>query len=101
MGGYHALMHLVKDQLVDPCEPRTINSAIASTGVDTYLPIGRSVDHDHGEVPSTSTTSVNIPVAQVVQGMGVEFSPTAEASTGPPPPPGSGNGKGKQGLVEP
>ena len=42
MGGYHALMHLVKDQLVDPCEPRTINSAIASTGVDTYLPIGRS-----------------------------------------------------------
>ena len=59
MGGYHALMHLVKDQLVDPCEPRTINSAIASTGVDTYLPIGRSVDHDHGEVPSTSTTTSN------------------------------------------
>jgi len=33
MGGYHALTHLVKDQLVERPEPRTVMGAIASTGL--------------------------------------------------------------------
>ena len=33
MGGYHALTHLIKDQLVERPEPRTIMGAIASTGL--------------------------------------------------------------------
>lgn len=71
MGGYHALMHLVKDQLIDYCEPRTVSGAIAGTGVATFVPnvavAAHRVpdgDHDHGEVPSSS-------VAHVVMGQQV------------------------------
>ena len=48
MGGYHALTHLVKDNLIEPPEPRTIMGAIASTGLQSYVP-SYVPDIDHGE----------------------------------------------------
>ena len=84
MGGYHALMHLVNDQLVDACEPRTIRGAIASTGVDTFMPVsGVPFDnHDHGEMPSSS----NVPTGHLVMGQQVS---------------GDGNGKHVQMMAAP
>lgn len=39
MGGYHALTHLIKDNLVDKVKPFTISGAIASTGKASYVPV--------------------------------------------------------------
>ena len=39
MGGYHALTHLIKDDLIEPPEPRTTMGAIASTGIKSYMPV--------------------------------------------------------------
>jgi len=65
MGGYHALTHLVKDNLIEPPEPRTVMGAIASTGLQGYMPVAMGVDADHGEVVGGaplegSTVEVNI-----------------------------------------
>ncbi len=38
MGGYHALTHLVKDNLVAQPAPRTIMDGISSTGLPSFLP---------------------------------------------------------------
>ena len=65
MGGYHALTHLIKDNLVEPPEPRTIMGAIASTGMSSYIPIATMVDVDHGEVHlNTSAGASGLPMAQ-------------------------------------
>ena len=48
MGGYHALTHLIKDNLVDKVRPFTINGAITATGCGSFTP---------GSVVSTTTSS--------------------------------------------
>ena len=48
MGGYHALTHLIKDNLVEKVKPFTINGAISATGCSSFTP---------GSVVSTTTTN--------------------------------------------
>ena len=43
MGGYHALSHLIKDDLVSPVRPWTANGAIESTGLKAYVPVAQAV----------------------------------------------------------
>ena len=53
MGGYHALTHLIKDNLVDKVKPFTISGAIASTGKTSYVPV--PVKAGHVDVSVTET----------------------------------------------
>lgn len=39
VSGYHAMNHLIKDNLMERVEPRTIDGAIASTGVKSAVPV--------------------------------------------------------------
>lgn len=49
MGGYHALTHLIKDQLVDPPRPLTVNGAIAGTGLKTaFMPVAQATPMPQG-----------------------------------------------------
>ena len=42
MGGYHALTHLIKENLVEKVKPFTIGGAIAGTGKPSYVPVPSS-----------------------------------------------------------
>ena len=62
MGGYHALTHLIKDNLIEPPEPRTIMGAIASTGLQAYVPVASTmVDVDHGEMQVSAAVPAAVP----------------------------------------